>query len=151
MGHQSTQTSKYDSGCSFLPQRKYNSLRRGSFAIFIDKGDYCVCAHIYNTQNNVNKTYAIDNADDDDIDALFGTNTVGAKAVADATKKDITAIENFMLIMIKIRLDCKLFKKSLQPSKILFVAQYQLHLNITAVLNLLIVQYTCNNNNNKQL
>jgi hypothetical protein len=49
------------------------------------------------------QTYAIGNAEDDDIDAFFGTNAAGAKAVADATKKDATAIENFMMIMLKIR------------------------------------------------
>jgi hypothetical protein len=41
------------------------------------------------------------NADDDVIEAFLGTNAVGAKAAADAIKKDVTAIENFMSTMIR--------------------------------------------------
>jgi hypothetical protein len=50
------------------------------------------------TNNTRNKTYDICKADDDVIDAFLGTNAVGAKAVADATKNDVTAIENFMMM-----------------------------------------------------
>ena len=48
-----------------------------------------------------NKTYDICKADDDDVEIAFlDTNAVGAKAVADATKNDVTAIENFMMMMM---------------------------------------------------
>ena len=60
-----------------------------------------VCAEITHTHVPINnkKTYAICNADDcfDAIDAFPGTNAVGANAVADARKKDVTTIENFMM------------------------------------------------------
>ena len=41
------------------------------------------------------------NADDDDdvIDAFFGTKAAGAKAVADAKKNVVAAMENFMMLL----------------------------------------------------
>jgi hypothetical protein len=74
---------------------KIKNLRRGSFAIFIDD--------ITNeTQGYMRCTYDIRNADDvvDDCNLIFcGTNATGAKAEADATKRAVAAIENFILII----------------------------------------------------
>jgi hypothetical protein len=75
-----------------------NSLRRGSFAIFIE--ELCACAS--KQSNPTATTYDMrnaDDADDDVIDAFFGTKAAGAKAVADAKKNVVAAMENFMMLL----------------------------------------------------
>ena len=77
-----------------------NSLRRGSFAIFIE--ELCACVCVWQKQSNTTATtYDMRNADDDDdvIDAFFGTKAAGAKAVADAKKNVMAAMENFMMLL----------------------------------------------------
>lgn len=80
-----------------------NSLRRGSFAIFIE--ELCASASSDRAANEqkspILRTYDMRNADDDVIDAFLGTKAAGAKAVADAKKNVVTAMENFMMLMLR--------------------------------------------------
>ena len=123
-----------------------NSLRRGSFAIFIE--ELCACVCVWQKQSNTTATtYDMRNADDDDdvIDAFFGTKAAGAKAVADAKKNVVAAMENFMMLLRRfvctrwcvgrvhqaiyqeICVCCKRNTKLIcRPSKILNPAQYPL-------------------------
>ena len=63
---------------------------------------YSVLFAHHGSTSERDKTYAIFKADDGVIDAFLGTNAVGAKAEADATKKVVTAIENFMVLMVRV-------------------------------------------------